>query len=108
MRRLCPLLAFFLFIAGCNSQRPRAPALRDGPVYDNPEIGLRFLTPTNWTQVARSDTPPPGPGERLLVRFQAPATVSHALFEVTVEEGAAEDVGALLRQASHSAPSWEL
>jgi hypothetical protein len=107
MRRVCPLLALLPILAGCTTEHPRAPALRDGPVYDNSLAGLRFLTPTNWNQVARSDQPPPGPGERLLVRFQAPPNVSHALFEVTVDAAPPEDVAALVKQPSHSAAAWE-
>ncbi len=107
MRRLCPLLIVFSLAAGCK-ERPQAPALRDEPVYDNPLAGLRFLAPNNWTQVARSDKPPPGAGERLLVRFQAPPSVTHAFFEVTVDDQpATEDIVALLRQPSHSAAGWE-
>src|SRR5262245_46434942 len=107
MRRLCPLLALLLIVAGCK-EHPQAPALRDNPVYDNSQIGLRFLSPNGWTQVARADIPPPGPGERLLVRFRGPFGVSQAIFEVTVEDPAPDDAGALLRQPSHSAAAWEI
>src|SRR5262245_8125376 len=107
MRRCCPLLVIFLFI-GCK-ERPQAPALSAEPVYDNPNAGVRFLAPTNWTIVARSDKPPEGPGERLLVRYQSAPTASHASFEVTIDaKPTSDDVASVVREASHGATTWEL
>jgi len=43
--------------AGC-SPGPQAPALQNGPVYENAKEGVQFLVPEGWVQLARSDTPP--------------------------------------------------
>jgi predicted Zn-dependent protease len=37
---------------------PRAPALHDGPVYQNDQEGFRFLVPDGWTQDASGVIPP--------------------------------------------------
>src|SRR5689334_14831576 len=51
------ILVCAALLAGCNS-RPRAPALRDDPVYQNDREGFRFLAPEGWTQSARTEVPP--------------------------------------------------
>jgi hypothetical protein len=42
---------------GCTPP-PRAPALEDGPVYQNNREGFRFLVPDDWTQFASGEAPP--------------------------------------------------
>ena len=42
--------------AGCDSG-PRAPVLRDSPVYQNNREGFRFLVPDNWVQSASAVLP---------------------------------------------------
>jgi len=37
---------------------PRAPALHDGPIYQNDQEGFRFLVPDGWTQDASGVIPP--------------------------------------------------
>jgi hypothetical protein len=62
--RFPPLVALALLaaslaaVSGCSSRRPHAPALRDGPVYQNSEQGIRFRVPEDWTQAAQAQTPP--------------------------------------------------
>jgi predicted Zn-dependent protease len=50
---------------------PRAPALHDGPVYQNDQEGFRFLVPDGWTQDA-SGVIPPGAveQERMIVEYK--------------------------------------
>ena len=64
------LLLGGVLLPGC-SRKPQAPALRDEPVYENAQEGLRFLAPEQWTQHARA-TLPPGKvdKERLLVGYR--------------------------------------
>src|SRR5262245_41969592 len=50
-------LAWGVFLAGCDS-RPRAPVLRDDPVYQNDQEGFRFLAPDGWSQSMRGEVPP--------------------------------------------------
>lgn len=101
LRRLMWLVVFAL--AGCDGT-PKAPALRDEPVYDNPKEGLRFLSPSGWSQQARSD-PPSGETdkEQLLVRYQGFLGEKAALLELTradLPEGS--DILARLKEPSHS------
>jgi len=93
-------------VLGCN-ERPSAPALRDEPVYDNPNVGLRFQTPTGWTQAARTDRLPPVEREHLLVRFQTTPGQKPALFEVTMQAlPESTNVADLVRGPSHSLGPW--
>ena len=61
-----PLL---LLSAGC-SRTPKAPLLRDEPVYQNGEAGFRFQVPEGWTQVAKGDIPGEAPQPHLLVEYK--------------------------------------
>lgn len=64
---LCAVVV--LALAGCQP-KPRAPVLRDGPVYQNNREGFFFLVPDGWTQTARSELPPGKlDRERLLVSY---------------------------------------
>lgn len=45
-----------LFAAGCES-RPKAPALRDTPVFHSKAEGFRFLVPEKWKQTANGVLP---------------------------------------------------
>jgi hypothetical protein len=57
-------------LAGCGD-RPRAPALRDAPVYVNDREGFRFLVPKDWLQSASGQLPPGQlDGEVLLVQYK--------------------------------------
>jgi hypothetical protein len=106
MRRATQTVFALILISGC-SHRPHAPALRDEPVYDNPQDGLRFRSPEGWIQVAKSD-PATKTAEKdyLLVRYQnQPPTASMELSRADLAEG--QDLAVLLAGQSHgSIGSW--
>jgi hypothetical protein len=108
MRRLCLVVLGLGLAAGC-SDRPRAPALRDEPVYDNPAEGLRFLTPEGWNQVARADPPPdPSGKDRLLVSYQSTGRGHPAVLEVSrADLPESEDLAARAASPSHGYGPWK-
>ncbi len=57
LARAVLFVGLVLLFSGCRS-RPRAPLLRDDPVYQNDREGFRFLAPEGWTQSSRSEVPP--------------------------------------------------
>jgi hypothetical protein len=83
-RRACAALLLAAILAGCNS-RPSAPALEDGPVYNDRREGFRFFVPEGWKQRARG-TVPSGKiaGERMLVEYKCltPATSAGLMVSV--------------------------
>ena len=106
--RLC-VLAVCLFVAGCGS-RPRAPALANTPVYENPKAGFRFLAPKNWNQHASAQLPPgPLKKPRLLVQYKRVSKDKGAFFEVGVidlEEG--HDIKDTLTAPASGASKWTM
>lgn len=68
---------------GCKDETPRAPALRDSPVYQNESAGLRFLVPERWRQAANSNLPE-GPLERevQLARYNVNTSAAAASLEI--------------------------
>ncbi len=105
LARVSIVLAFV--VAGCQD-RPKAPALRDDPVFEDAQAGVRFLAPTGWIETARSAFPP-GPAEKdtMLVRYQSPPTEKSAVFEVSfVDAPESADVTAMLAAPSHGASNW--
>lgn len=60
-QRCIPLKVFLLGLiaamCGC-TERPKAPALVNEPVYQYEKIGLRFLTPEGWSITSRAVLPP--------------------------------------------------
>ncbi len=84
---LCPLssLLLGLVLCGCDN-RPRAPALQPGPLYQSEREGLRFLAPDDWVQRARAELPA-GRYEKpeLLVAYTR-VTDRPAEFEVTLAD----------------------
>ena len=84
MRRTGLAVVAVLLLAGCNSNRPEAPALGEEPEFKNSGEGLRFLAPPHWLLSARSNLPSePSPKERTLVIYHNPPHAPQALFEVT-------------------------
>jgi hypothetical protein len=77
------VLGICCFAVGCG-RTPKAPLLRDEPVYQNRQAGFRFQVPDGWTQVANGDLPPESPKERLLVEYKALSTEQPAALQVTV------------------------
>ncbi len=107
MRIASILILLSLCICGCR-ERPKAPPLRDDPVFEEPKKGLRFLAPKGWSQTARSSFPE-GPTEKdtLLVRYQSAPSDKPAFFEVTyIDAPESADVMAMLTAASNSMGAW--
>lgn len=78
-----PLLVVVLVVAGC-TERPRAPVLRDDPVYQNDREGFRLLAPDGWQQHMRGELPPGKVSkERTLVEYQRTSGTSAASFRVS-------------------------
>lgn len=94
---------------GCR-ERPRAPLLRDEPVYHDAKQHIRFLAPEGWTQHAKSDLPAgPIDSEHLLVDYMHWTGDMPALLSVSVvdlPEGT--DLPAYLTRESFGARRWEL
>jgi len=101
------LLSSLSVLAGC-AEQPRAPALRDDPVYINEREGLRFLVPENWVQQGSANLPAGKLAkEHSLVRFVRKSRDKKAILEITVaglEESA--DLAAHLAGPSFSAKGW--
>jgi hypothetical protein len=96
-----------LIFSGCQD-RPKAPALRDDPVFEDSQSGLRFLAPTGWTETARSAFPK-GPADKdtLLVRYQSAQADKFAVFEVSfVDAPESADIAAMAAAPSHGVHSW--
>ncbi|MFO0926212.1 MAG: hypothetical protein U0736_04115 [Gemmataceae bacterium] len=83
-RPLLPALTLSLLVlAGC-SERPRAPVLRDDPVYQNDREGFRFLAPEGWEQQMRGELPPTRvTRERTLVDYRRTSGPTAASFRVS-------------------------
>ena len=98
-----------VIVCGCQD-RPKAPALRDDPVFEDAQSGLRFLAPTGWTETARSAFPS-GPADKdtMLVRYQSPPSDKSAIFEVSfIDAAESADVAAMLTAQSYGVSNWTL
>ena len=96
-------------VAGCG-RRPKAPALENEPVYENPAEGFRFMTPDGWTEHAKSEAPP-GPADqpRLLVDYVRWNGDIPALLEVSMADvPESADLVHYVDGPSFSARSWRL
>jgi len=78
----CVVISLLLLSASCGPS-PKAPLLRDEPIYENRQAGFRFQVPEGWAQVAKGDLPGDAAQERLLVEYQALATEQPAALQVT-------------------------
>ncbi|MBC7816892.1 MAG: hypothetical protein IAG10_08405 [Planctomycetaceae bacterium] len=83
-----PLLAWGLLVGtvawtcGCDSA-PRAPLLRDSPVYHSESEGFRFRVPEGWSQSANSVLPAGDlPGDIFLTRYQVKTTEGGASMQI--------------------------
>ncbi len=107
--RLLSLIAAMSLI-GCSQEKPQAPVLRDGPVYQNDEAGVRFLVPERWQQTANSSLPDePIEKELLLARYRIPTSAQGATLEILCMESSVN--GEPLdyhRQPSYSIEKWEV
>jgi hypothetical protein len=76
-------LGIALLAGGC-SGGPRAPVLKDEPVYQNPQEGLSFEVPEGWTQFARREAPSgKATEEATLVEYQLHGADSQTVLRVT-------------------------
>jgi hypothetical protein len=67
---------------GCDSG-PRAPLLRNSPVYHNESEGFRFRVPDGWSQSANAVLPAGElPGDIILTRFQVKTTEGGASMQI--------------------------
>ena len=81
--RIFPI-TLLLFACGC-PDRPRAPLLRDDPVYQNDREGFRFLAPDGWTMRAKSEVPSGSlEKQRTLVEYLRLTEDKTAMLEVSV------------------------
>jgi hypothetical protein len=95
--------------AGCDRQKPRAPALGDEPVYSNSRDGFSFLAPEGWAQWSKSDAPPEASDkDRVLVSYVSPSEKATE-FEVSrADLPESVDLPARLALPSHnSGSSWQ-
>lgn len=101
------LPACLLALPACES-KPRAPALRDEPVYQNSQEGLRFLVPEGWTQFVSAEIPPGKlDQERMLAGWRRAAADKAASFEVSLIDLAADaDLTTHLSRGSHGVSRW--
>ena len=83
-----PLLAWglvvgaFAWTSGCDSS-PRAPLLRNSPVYHSESEGFRFRVPEGWSQSANSVLPAGDlPGDIFLTRYQVKTTEGGASMQI--------------------------
>jgi hypothetical protein len=102
-------LAWFLLLAGGCSTRPRAPVLRDDPVYQDDREGFRFLAPTGWSQSTRAEIPPgKHETEVPLVAYRRRAGPAAATFRVSlIDLPTSADLLAHLSAPSYGVDVWK-
>jgi hypothetical protein len=103
------LCASLLALASACTKRPSAPPLTADAVYQNEEIGLRFLAPEGWQMRSRAIIPP-GKLEKpvILVSYQQSKTAKPAEFGVLVSELAADaNLGAFLAEYQVGPDKWK-
>jgi hypothetical protein len=109
--RRWPILALagLAWLAGCNAG-PRAPVLKDEPVYQNDREGFRFLVPPGWIQRAKGELPPGRlTRESLLVHYARPDAGPAALLEVTAADlPESADLAAEAATPSFGVKSWRV
>jgi predicted Zn-dependent protease len=97
-----------LFSTGC-SRTPKAPVLRDEPVYQNLAAGFRFEVPDGWKQVAKGELVGDARQERLLVEYKVVASNQPAGLQVTaVDLPASTDLEKYLTGPSFGIESWQV
>ncbi len=76
------LIGTLVWSCGCDSG-PRAPLLRDSPVYHSESEGFRFRVPEGWNQSANSVLPAGDlPGDIFLTRYQVKTTEGGASMQI--------------------------
>ena len=107
--RLNPIaLALLTCLLGCDS-RPKAPVLRDAPVYENDAEGFRFLVPKGWIQTASAVLPPERlEGEVVLVTYRMRTSEKTALVEVLCFDRENVDLQQYHAEPSHGVADWRI
>jgi hypothetical protein len=101
------LSACLMWFSGCDSG-PRAPALRDAPVYQNNREGFRFLVPDDWLQSASAELPEAGlEGEVILVQYKMRTPGKGAGVEILCfDENEPSDLHKYHAGPSHGVRRW--
>jgi len=109
MRRAGLVILTILLPAGCDHQKPRAPALGDEPVYTNSRDGLSFLAPAGWTQWSKSDAPPEvSDKDRVLVSYRSPPDAGTEFDVSRADLPDSADLAVRLALPSHNSGSaWQ-
>jgi hypothetical protein len=103
------LLGLIAAASGC-TERPKAPALVNEPVYQYEKIGLRFLTPESWSITSRA-TLPPGPLTKpmMLVAYHLKGNEHPAALEVLAADLSEEtDLGQYLLESRVGQGEWTI
>jgi hypothetical protein len=89
---------------------PRAPSLRDEPVFQDAKAGLRFLVPDGWNTSSKTIYQPESTSqERSLVEYGKISNDQLASFEVTFADlPPSTDLGAYLSGPSLGQTRWNL
>jgi hypothetical protein len=108
-RWLALLLALVAAGTGC-TERPRAPALEDSPVYQNNHEGFRFLVPEGWFQQLNSAVPPGRlDSDLVLVRYCRHSTSGRSTLQVSAQDLPEEaDLARVLTEARSEGTAWKL
>lgn len=113
-RRSALVRAFWLAAGACGAasgcgERPRAPALRDGPVYRHRQLGFRFMVPDGWNQTASADVPPGAIDQELCVtQFRVPASGPATLEVLCFDPSYAPNLDKYHADPSHGVSDWQL
>jgi hypothetical protein len=107
LTRLAGLALGLAFLGGCG-ETPRAPPLRDDPVYQNDREGFRFLVPEGWQQRISGDVPGKADRERPLVEYR-PIKAGEgpgSLRVSRIDLPPSADLGGQVAAPSHSVEKW--
>ena len=97
-----------LALTSCDS-RPKAPVLRDAPVYQNDAEGFRFLVPRGWIQTASAVLPEQRlEGEVILVQYRMRTSEKTALLELLCFDRENIDLQAYHAEPSHGVAQWRV
>lgn len=108
LRWLALVLTLLGVASGCDSP-PRAPSLRNGPVYHNKAAGFRFLVPDGWSQMASSHLPDSAIEKELcLTQFRVPSTGGASLEVLCFERDFVKDLARYHAEPSQGVKDWQL
>lgn len=94
-------------LTGCEP-KPRAPALRAGPVYHHKQLGFRFLVPDGWSPLANSNLPNgPLDKEICLAQFRVPSPSGASLEVLCFDRAYASDIPKYHGEPSQGVQDWQ-